>query len=171
MLYLLELLLCSILFKFPICWNYYYVQYYLNVPSVGIIIMFNIIQMLYLWELLLCSILFKCSIYGNYYYFNIIQILYLLELLLFKYYLNVPSVGIIIMFNIIQMRYLLELLLCSILFKCPLCWNYYYLNVQKTFFLAAKNGGCVVDKSRRNWCPACRFQKCLQSSMDVTGEK
>ena len=37
------------------------------------------------------------------------------------------------------------------------------------FDISAGGNNCVVDKSRRNWCPSCRLNKCFQAKMNPAG--
>ena len=39
------------------------------------------------------------------------------------------------------------------------------------FDMLAGGNNCVVDKSRRNWCPACRLNKCFQAKMNPAGTR
>ena len=44
-----------------------------------------------------------------------------------------------------------------------------YHQIIRIFIFLAGNNSCIVDKHRRNWCPGCRFKKCLQAKMNIHG--
>uniref|UniRef100_A0A1A9W1L6 Nuclear receptor domain-containing protein n=1 Tax=Glossina brevipalpis TaxID=37001 RepID=A0A1A9W1L6_9MUSC len=50
---------------------------------------------------------------------------------------------------------------CSCFFKRSVRKNSNYVCI------AVAKGQCPIDKSRRNWCPYCRFRKCLRVGMNV----
>jgi nuclear receptor len=43
-------------------------------------------------------------------------------------------------------------------------------NTRTNTLLSAGNNRCLIDRARRNWCPACRLRKCFVVQMNQFGQ-
>lgn len=53
---------------------------------------------------------------------------------------------------------------------CDGCSCFFKRSVRKaaSYICIAEKGQCVIDKTRRNWCPYCRLKKCFAVGMEVS---
>lgn len=58
------------------------------------------------------------------------------------------------------------------IFACDGCAGFFKRSIRKNrhYVCSSKDGSCVVDKSHRNQCRACRLQKCEEVGMKREGK-